>query len=159
MTRYNTPQESLLGHSVDSPTGCRIWVGSKTNGYGQMRTQGKAWLAHRLAYTLEVGPIPEGMDLDHTCHIRSCIRVSHLRIVTRKQNLENTKALHGSNKSGIRGVYWAKRDRKWVARVCHNYRMHSAGYFDSLEEAANAVTALRNRLYTHNDADKVRSSQ
>ena len=43
-------------------------------------------LAHRLAYEMHVGPIPEGMDIDHTCGRRECIEPSHLRPLTPLEN-------------------------------------------------------------------------
>ena len=151
---HSDPVESLAAHSIDEGD-CRVWTGSTVgNGYGQMRVNQVGKLAHRVSYEVHVGPIPEGMDIDHTCHNRSCIKPSHLRIVTRKQNLENIVNLSAQNKSGIRGVYWDKRGRKWIAKVGHNYRNHCAGYFDTAAEAEVAVIALRNKLFTHNDRDR-----
>ena len=74
-------------------SGCHLWVGSISNkGYGQFHcgfVDGvqKIWRAHRVAYALEFGDIPEGLDLDHLCRVRSCVNPLHLEPVTRSINL------------------------------------------------------------------------
>lgn len=77
---------------VESP-GCWVWQGEPTeNGYGQYTVGGgaerKTYLAHRYVYELLVGPIPEGLDLDHLCRVRLCVNPDHLQPVTRAVNLE-----------------------------------------------------------------------
>lgn len=70
--------------------GCWLWTGYVSgNGYGRFRKNhaDPSQAAHRLTYELEVGPIPEGHDLDHLCRVRACVRPSHLEPVTRSENL------------------------------------------------------------------------
>ena len=63
---------------------CRLWPGPvHTNGYGMNRGR----LAHRVAYEEEVGPIPEGLVLDHLCRNRLCTEPSHLEPVTQRENV------------------------------------------------------------------------
>jgi hypothetical protein len=72
--------------------GCWIWQKYKDkDGYGQFKFNGVAWRAHRFSYELYVGPIPEGMDLDHTCHIRRCVNPEHLEPVTHEDNMKNLR--------------------------------------------------------------------
>lgn len=67
--------------------GCWLWQGSKDrHGYGRASHDGKTWLAHRLAYSLTVGPIPEGMCLHHHCRTPGCANPLHLELVTRLEN-------------------------------------------------------------------------
>lgn len=68
--------------------GCWLWTGSVVhNGYGQVAWNEATWRVHRLAYTILVGPIPEGLDLDHLCRVRRCCNPAHLEAVTRRENL------------------------------------------------------------------------
>lgn len=66
---------------------CWIWTASIVNGYGQFRYQGKMRRAHRLAYTLLVGDIPEGLEPDHLCRVRACVSPQHLEPVTHQENM------------------------------------------------------------------------
>jgi hypothetical protein len=101
---------------VGDPGECWPWTGSTgANGYGYTRLAGKQDLAHRAAYILFVGPIPEGMDLDHLCHVhdecpggdtcphrRCCNWISHLGPATSAAN-----TLRGSGPTAA----FARRDR------------------------------------------------
>jgi len=67
---------------------CIEWTGATAkNGYGRVYRNGHWTGAHRHAYELKVGPIPEGLDLDHLCSNRACINPGHLEPVTRQENL------------------------------------------------------------------------
>src|SRR5205809_7157419 len=54
-----------------------------SRGYGYLYVDGKSWSAHRYAWTLERGPIPPGLTVDHLCRNRACINVEHMELVTR----------------------------------------------------------------------------
>ncbi len=70
------------------PDGCWQWIGAKhSEGYGVIRADGRPAYAHRVAYELLVGPIPEGLDIDHLCRNRLCVNPTHLEPVTRRENL------------------------------------------------------------------------
>lgn len=71
----------------DPETGCMEWLASKTWGYGQFGMGKVPRRAHRISYTALVGPIPEGLDLDHLCRNRACVNPEHLEPVTRQVNL------------------------------------------------------------------------
>lgn len=134
---------------------CWLWTASKTSdGYGQLRIDGKNALAHRFSYELLVGPIPRGLVIDHICHVTACVNPRHLRPVTHKQNLENLTGANANSRSGVRGVYWCEDKVKWRAQIIHEYQRIHVGYFDSLDLAEAAVVAKRNELFTHNDIDR-----
>lgn len=84
---------------VNKTESCWLWTGSsRVRGYGGFWYHGKTWSSHRLAYIWTKGEIPEGMVLDHTCRVRSCVNPDHLRVVTPKQNtLENSMAVTAIN--------------------------------------------------------------
>lgn len=62
------------------------------NGYGRIWWQGRELMAHRLSYEAHVGPIPDGLVLDHTCTNRCCINPAHLEPVTGKVNTHRGQA-------------------------------------------------------------------
>lgn len=134
---------------------CLVWTGWRDDlGYGRMKVSGRKVRVHRYTWERVNGPIPEGMYIDHICRNPSCCNPDHLRLATAKQNAEHA-GLNSDNVSGYRGVSWRKREQKWSARVKHAGKEYSAGYFDTAEEAGEAAKALRLKLYTHNDLDRV----
>jgi hypothetical protein len=71
---------------VDGP--CWIWQGPDNGkGYCQISYKGARQMVHRVVYTLLVGPIPDGLQIDHLCRVHPCCNPDHLEPVT---NLENS---------------------------------------------------------------------
>lgn len=86
-------EERLLNLSMPEPnTGCWIWFGdSVKGGYGRSSVASKKKLAHRLSYETFIGPIPEGLTIDHLCNNTSCINPQHLQPKTQKDNTLSSK--------------------------------------------------------------------
>lgn len=87
----NTP-ESLPLHirrnMAPGPGGCWLWTRSRDrDGYGWASLHNRTYQAHRLVYTLAVGPVPAGLVLDHLCRVRHCVRPLHMEPVTNRENL------------------------------------------------------------------------
>lgn len=88
-----TTEEKLRrNHRVDPETGCWRWTAAiDKEGYAQVRADGRRQKAHRVAYELWVGPIPDGLVLDHVtargCVHRDCINPDHLEPVTSEENV------------------------------------------------------------------------
>lgn len=138
---------------------CWIWEASTdSKGYGQMRLTvdgiDRLHQAHRISYELFKTPIPEGLHVDHICHVTACVNPEHLRTVTVKQNLEHRVGAARHSKTGVRGVSIDSKTGRYRATVNHNGRQAFGGNYSSLHEAEAAVIALRNQLFTHNDADR-----
>ena len=77
---------------VQKTDGCWLWTGGlKVAGYGGFYTdrRGRSVLAHRVAWELTNGPIPEGLDCLHTCDTPSCVRPDHLFLGTHADNMQD----------------------------------------------------------------------
>lgn len=85
---------------------CWAWLGAKTDrGYGHLNIEGRNAGPHRFAYEFCIGPIPEGLVLDHLCRNRSCVEPFHIEPVTQQQNI-----LRGTGRSACaaRATHCAK---------------------------------------------------
>lgn len=86
--------------------GCWHWVGAKLqSGYGRFKVASKVVQAHLASYEHFIGPVPEGLELDHLCRNRACVNPFHLEPVTRSENV-------------LRG------DGPLVTRLRHQQRTH-----------------------------------
>ena len=66
---------------------CWLWTGRPTHyGYGNLKVARRDVYAHRFAYELLVGPIPEGLTIDHLCRVRLCVNTRHMEPVTNQIN-------------------------------------------------------------------------
>ena len=74
---------------IDLTDDCWLWTGSGTGGkedYGRVYHDGTRSMAHRYIYEQTVGPIPEGLQLDHLCRTPRCVNPDHLEPVTASEN-------------------------------------------------------------------------
>lgn len=79
---------------VAGPDECWLWNGSVTrkgaHGYGRiMKEPGRLVVAHRVAWEIANGPIPEGMVVCHRCDVARCVNVAHLWLGTQKDNMQD----------------------------------------------------------------------
>ncbi len=88
-------EERVVPVLVIAPLGeCWVWVARlNRNGYGRLHHGGCERMAHRLSYEVHVGPIPDGLLLDHLCRVRCCVNPAHLEPVTHRENTLRGKAL------------------------------------------------------------------
>lgn len=103
LPRGSSVLDRLMFKTAILPNGCWEWHGARnTKGYGNIRVDkdSPAKSVHRVAYTEMVGPIPEGMEIDHLCRNRSCINPDHLEAVTRITNIQRVDQRKTVCKSG-----------------------------------------------------------
>lgn len=95
-----------MRHVEKTPCGCWLWTGAKNeNGYGFTRLGGrdaKQSVAHRAVYLALIGPIPDGLVLDHTCRTPACVNPAHLEPVTQRENLLRGRTIQARNKAKTR---------------------------------------------------------
>lgn len=74
------------------PNGCWTWTGPvAAHGYGRFSSMGRVYIAHRYVYEQVVGPIPNGLQLDHLCRNPGCVNPDHLEPVTGAENLRRAR--------------------------------------------------------------------
>lgn len=121
---------------VDAESGCWLFKPHPgSSGYARIRWNGPLVSAHRLAFEMLVGPIPEGLELDHVkargCTSRACVNPAHLEPVTRQENIERSSLAEHRNAHNLskthcpRGHEYAGdnlrvRESGWrECRACH----------------------------------------
>jgi len=110
---------------------CWDWPWSKNSeGYALLRYEGRVQRAHRVLYAKLIGPIDDGLELDHLCRNRGCVNPWHLQPVTRKENILRGEGMgarfarrshckHGHELTDA-NIYRYKGSR--MCRTCHNER-------------------------------------
>ena len=116
--------------------GCIEWTGwTNGDGYGQMYEEGhhgRITRIHRWSYEQFVGPIPDGMQIDHLCRNRPCVRPSHLEPVTSRENTlrgEGIAARRAAQTHCKRGHEFTPENTRVdgtsrVCRACARLRWH-----------------------------------
>lgn len=89
------------------PEACWPWTGSKSREYGYIKVLGKNTPAHRVAYKLQNGEIPEGLDVLHTCDNSLCQNGAHLFTGTALDNVKDCmqKGRRASKVGPLNGRY------------------------------------------------------
>lgn len=73
---------------VNKTETCWLWTAQiEASGYGIASLHGKNNKAHRVAWEMEHGPIPEGLTIDHLCRVRPCVNPAHMELVTSSENV------------------------------------------------------------------------
>lgn len=156
--RATSPQ-SRFWAKVDKSESCWEWLANKTHdGYGSFSYQGGMVRAHRLSFEWSSGPIPEGMQVDHTCWNPPCVNPAHLRLATNKANSQNRAGAHRDSTSDIRGVSWYAKSGKWRAYGHVDAKQYHLGYFDSIADAEQAAIAWRIKNHPHSLMDQRKAS-
>jgi hypothetical protein len=135
-------RDNFISKTCPEPnSGCLLWMGSyQRNGYGayQMKKDGGyvTRIAHRAAWILFVGEIPEGKQINHKCDNRACVNVDHMTVGTQTDNLIDM-ARKGRNRTKldetkVRAIILDRRTQREIAKDYNigksNIAMIKAGY-------------------------------
>jgi len=86
----STPLDIRFWQNVNKTEGCWLWTaGKNASGYGYIYDSGKYVLTHRISYVLNIGPIPDGISVCHSCDTPACVRPDHLFLGTVKDNSDD----------------------------------------------------------------------
>jgi hypothetical protein len=108
---YSADMQARFWAKVDPSGDCWEWIGArKPTGYGSfwISPSRSNEISHRVAYQMLVGPIPDGLELDHLCRNRCCVNPDHLEPVTRKENAR-------------RGVRWPRHAHRTHCKHGHEF--------------------------------------
>jgi HNH endonuclease len=126
---------------------CWQWTAAKMhNGYGRFKRDGRTLSAHRVAYELVIGSVPDGLELDHLCRNPACVNPAHLEPVTGKVNVLRGETITAANaakdfcdrghplsgenlfvrRGGRRLCRMCKREMERKARATDSYRQKHA---------------------------------
>lgn len=79
---------SKVHQTGNSAKACWEWTSYRDkDGYGSFCLRRSARAAHFVAWTIEHGQIPDGLEIDHLCRNRACVRPSHMELVTHRENI------------------------------------------------------------------------
>jgi len=127
---------------------CWIWQRHiNDQGYGVIRGADRQSRAHRVVYEEMIGPIPEGLELDHLCRVRSCVNPAHLEPVTHAENMRRgnspasvtrreQRCRRGHDLTLAESVYVVPKTGKRLCRVCQ--RLRSRGTVVDVERIEQA---------------------
>lgn len=121
-------------------------VGRKDRlGYRQTTIGPYRYLIHRIIWAMVNGSFPPG-TLDHVNGIPSDNRIENLRMATPGQNAINC-GMRKNNTSGIKGVCWHSRKKKWGASITLSRKQYTLGYFDNKKDAETAYQKASIKLH------------
>jgi len=160
---------------------CWIFTGAKTWGYGVIKENRRQVRTHRLAYENLVGPIPDGLDIDHLCRVRACCNPEHLEPKTRRDNVlcgetvaaanaakthcPRGHALEGDNlrpdalRAGKRACLACspERYRDWLARNHEAKKARDRAYHRAHDPEKREERAAYRRRYREENGDRLRA--
>ncbi|MGW6658898.1 HNH endonuclease signature motif containing protein [Rhodococcus sp. NPDC055024] len=88
--KVTDPMTHILARVRKDDNGCWNWLNVPTSeGYGEVNLTilGRKRLVHTVTYELSIGPVPDGLELDHLCRNRLCCNPDHLEPVTHTENI------------------------------------------------------------------------
>lgn len=150
------PQAERFWEKVNKTDTCWLWSAAVLDqtGYGYFSVNGRGMVgAHKVSWEMANGVVPEGLEVDHRCHVKTCVRPRHLRLKTHAENGAYRKGAQSNSSTGIRGVFWSAQKGRWQVKVNKLRKQYHGGYFDDVEQAEEEAMNLRKKLFGEGDFD------
>ena len=148
--RYD-PRTGLLhwriGHNNQVKEGSRAGSFDKRIKYIRVRINREFYLAHRVIWLMIYGEWPPN-EIDHINHVKHDNRLANLRCANRTDNCKNALT-RKDNISGITGVNWHKREKKWRAYISNKGKQINLGLFINIEDAKQARKSAESKYNFH----------
>jgi hypothetical protein len=156
-----TPEQAREAFDYDPETGVLRWrlrsarcirIGDvagfvRPDGYVVVVYKKTIYPCHRIAWAIATGAWPTG-QIDHINGDRSDNRILNLRNVTAHMNMQNQRTAHRSNlSSGILGVHFFKKTKRWRATIWANGKNNYLGYYGTAAEAEAAYLGAKAKLH------------
>jgi hypothetical protein len=132
-TVYLTTPQARFWAKVDKLGNCWMWRGYRSKqGYGRVTVAQKNIYAHRFAYQLLVGSIPDGLVVDHLCLNPGCVNPGHMELVSNSVNVlrgfsptaDNARVTHCPRGHPLAGDNLVEHNGHRKCRICKNERRH-----------------------------------
>lgn len=122
--------DSIRERLIERPdTGCLIWPEYRDRfEYGTVGYKGRKRIVHHLLWEAEHGPVPDGMELDHTCEYNSCANLNHLEPVTPSVNCQRRHTQNGYTKGTQQGGRALENCKANHPEDCWYTRPNGKGY-------------------------------
>lgn len=117
--------------------------GINQKGYKRLKIDGVTYQFHRVVFLMHYDFMPE--TVDHINMDKLDNRIENLRPASVSENSKNRIGNRGM--SGVKGVSWHKKARKWIANITVNNIKKHLGYFDDVELAALVTEEARNKYH------------
>jgi len=125
-------------------SGCWLWNAyCSVDGYGRLKSNGQAKMSHRVVYEYFLGPIPDGLQIDHLCRVRRCVNPDHLEPVTVHENSIRSNSFAAVNARKTHCIHGHPFDQANTYREARGRRLFRACRLASDHKRNRLEAALR----------------
>lgn len=139
-----TARRHTLGEAVG-------WSNGK--GYLLVTIRYSNYLVHRIIWAYFNGELPQ-KNIDHIDGDTTNNRIENLRLVTKSENARNKK-IRSDNKSGVQGVYWVSKIKKWEAAIVSGKKTVRLGQYKDFHQAASIRLTAEDHYGYHKNHGRI----